>query len=594
MMARAYWMKRWSLLAALMWVSATINTAVAEEAAQQEFQRGYFLQTHEHDLAGATTAFETVVADADAPAELRAMAKARLGQCREELAAGDLARLMPPDTIAYVEITRPGQHIERLLRMTGLIRGPDAARVDSKSQGVSLGNGFFFPDDFSVSPALIGELNKLSGVAAALTSIDLKRERASGVVVLNPGDDNFLRGQIETAIQLLTPDKPIDGFKTYQIQGEAWITMTSRLVILSDSRETVAATVARLKSRDAKSLATCDKFRRCRSDSGDSLLFAYASGQKLIDQFGAQLSGEEAAIARVLLDLDHLESFTALVCTNDHGIRLEGHLNLAAGHHNLVYGLIQTTPLTKRSLAYVPAETAAVALLGLNPPSEPAGGTDSGAGKAVSIMGFGREIFGNIEEIAVFVMPAADGGRSGPPVPEIGLVIATKDADQSEALWSQLLALSALIGAPSASAVGEISIHGQPAKVYTFPDCPPIVLARLNDRALVAGTEAAVRAAIAVGESAQGICHDATFQPLLERLGATASKAVLVDVGRVIRTAASCQPGARQAQELMLIGALLKDLRLFAVSEEGPTRLSIRIEATGLPNVPSIIKEVAK
>ncbi len=89
MMARAYWMKRWSLLAALMWVSATINTAVAEEAAQQEFQRGYFLQTHEHDLAGATTAFETVVADADAPAELRAMAKARLGQCREELAAGD-------------------------------------------------------------------------------------------------------------------------------------------------------------------------------------------------------------------------------------------------------------------------------------------------------------------------------------------------------------------------------------------------------------------------------------------------------------------------------------------------------------------------
>jgi hypothetical protein len=230
----------------------------------------------------------------------------------------------------------------------------------------------------------------------------------------------------------------------------------------------------------------------------------------------------------------------------------------------------------------------------LNPPSEPAGGTDSADGKAVSIMGFGREIFGNIEEIAVFVMPAADGGRSGPPVPEIGLVIAVKDADQSEALWSQLLALSALIGAPSASAVGEISIHGQPAKVYTFPDCPPIVLAKLNDRALVAGTEAAVRDAVAVGESEQGICDDATFQPLLERLGATASKAVLVDVGRVIRTAASCQPGNRQAQELMLVGALLKDLRLFAVSEEGPTRLSVRIEATGLPNVPSIIKEVAK
>jgi hypothetical protein len=253
------------------------------------------------------------------------MAEARWAQCREELAAEDFARLMPADAIAYVEITRPGRHIERLLRMTGLVRPPNAPRTDSPSAGVPLGNGLFFPDDFSVSPALLGELNKLSGMAAALTSIDPRRERASGVVVLNPGDDNFLRGQIETAIQLLTPDQPIDGFKTYQIEGQVWITLTSRLVILSDTRETIAGTVARLKRHDAESLASCEQFKRCRSTRGDSLLFAYVSGQRLINQLGAELSGTEAAIARALLDLDHLDSFTALVSTADRGVRVEGH-----------------------------------------------------------------------------------------------------------------------------------------------------------------------------------------------------------------------------------------------------------------------------
>jgi hypothetical protein len=585
---------KWSLLSAILLAIATVHAASAQEASQREFERGYFLQTNQHDLAGASEAFEKVVADANAPASLRATAKTRLDQCREDLAACDFARLMPAETIAYVEITRPGRHIERLLRMTGLVRDPVAPPVDSESQGVSLGNGLFFPNDFSVSPALLGELNKLNGVAAALTSMDVENESMRGVVVLNPGNDNFLRGQIETAVQLLTPDSPIDGFKTYQIENEVWVTMTSRLVILSDSRETIAGTVTRLKQRDAKSLASNEQFQRCRADGGDALLFAYVSGQKLIDQFGSQLSFQEMVIARIALDLDHLESLTALVSTTDNGIRLEGHLNLASGHHNLAYGLIQTAPLTRRSLTYVPAGTAAVALLGLDSSDALARDTDRSGGQAVSMIGFGREIFGNMSEIALFVLPAADDARNGPPIPEIGLVLAVKDVTKTEALWSQLLALPSLFGAPGTKAPRNISIHGQSGKIYTFPDAPPIALVRVKDQAVIAGTEAAVRAAVAAGETASGICQDATFEPLVSRLGSTGSKVVLADAGRLLQTAASCQPSGRQAQELMMIGALLKDLRLFAVSEEGPTRLSLRVEAMGLPNVPEIIREVAR
>jgi hypothetical protein len=156
------------------------------------------------------------------------------------------------------------------------------------------------------------------------------------------------------------------------------------------------------------------------------------------------------------------------------------------------------------------------------------------------------------------------------------------------------LALPSLFGAPGTEVPRNISIHGQSGKIYTFPDAPPIALVRVKDQAVIAGTEAAVRAAVAAGETASGICQDATFEPLVSRLGSTGSKVVLADAGRLLQTAASCQPSGRQAQELLMIGALLKDLRLFAVSEEGPTRLSLRVEAMGLPNVPEIIREVAR
>ncbi len=593
----------WLLSVLLMAVSVT--AAVAQDASQKEFQRGYFLQTHEGDAAGAAAAYEKVLAAGDAPAALQAEARARLAQCREDLATADLARLMPPDALAYVEITRPGKHIEKLLKMVGLVRTPKAPATDPRAKGIPLPEGLFFPDDFTISPRLVAELSQLRGAAVAVTSIDPQREQAEGVAVLHPGSDDFLRGLLETAVQFLQPDEPIDGFRTYRFQGEAWITTTSSLVIVANSRQEVAAAVARLKNPGAESLASREQFKRCRADCGDAMMFAYVGGQQMMERFGSQLSGEEGAIARAVLDLDHWESLTAAVGATEKGIQIEARLNLVPGHRNLAYGLIQTAPLTKRSLDYVPGESASVVLLGLNPPADPAdsSGKDPAAEKGariLTVMDIGREIFGNIEEIALFVLPRENGGGQGPPVPEVGLVMAVKDPAKSEAVWNQLLALPAMFGAPGAAAPRDVTIEGHAGKVYSYPDSPPIVMVPVEGRALVAGTEAAVKAAVKAGATEKGIRNDATLGPLVESLGPTASKAILVDVGRTIRTVASCQTAGRNSAEiprdvrqLMAVGSLLKGLRLSAVTDEGPNQLVVRVEATGLPNVPAIIKTVA-
>lgn len=125
-------------------------------------------------------------------------------------------------------------------------------------------------------------------------------------------------------------------------------------------------------------------------------------------------------------------------------------------------------------------------------------------------------------------------------------------------------------------------------------------MVQLEGQALVAGTKAAVAAAVKAGSTGKGICNDATFGPLVDSLAPTASKAILVDAARTVHTVASCQTvGQNSAQvprdvrQLMAVGSLLKGLRLSVVTEEGPNQLAIRIEATGLPNVPAIIRTVA-
>ena len=110
---------------AIGWLLASFSAAAARaEDAAALLQKGFYLQVHEGDLAGAAAAFERVATDSAAPAALRSEAQVRLAQCREDLAAADLARLMPADAIAYVELNRPGEQLVRLAKMLGLVQQP--------------------------------------------------------------------------------------------------------------------------------------------------------------------------------------------------------------------------------------------------------------------------------------------------------------------------------------------------------------------------------------------------------------------------------------------------------------------------------------
>jgi hypothetical protein len=554
----------------------------ADTPAEAEFRRGFFLQVHERDAAGAATAYEKAAADPSATDSVRAGAKARLAQVREDIASANLASLMPPDCMAYAELVEPGEHIVRILKMMDLV-GPPAGGEKPTGKPVRLGDGFQLPADFAISPALVNELKKLRGAAVGLTAISEKGQ-PEGLIVIHPGDCDLVRGVIETGVQLLETGEPIEGYKSYRIPDLGWVVLTARLVLVSDSREQLAATMDRMRNPQAANLAASASFKRAAGDSKGALLFAYVDGPQAVKRFGPMLKGQEAAIIRTLADLEHLESLVVALTTTDSAIQLRAQLNLMSGHHNMLYALIRTAPVTKRSLVRVPKGAAGVLVVGLNPAGPAAApAADEQNPPSVSAMDIGREFFNNIEELSVFAMAPAVPTQT---IPDVGVVVAVKDPAKSEALWNQILSLATLVGARQPKPSAEISIESKAGRVYHFDSIPPVVVLR-SDREMIIGTENAVAASVR-SQTAGTIAQDPAFASLLARLTPDTSKALLVDVGRAVEIAAAMS-GARGARELKAVGELTRETKFSIVTDEAPNQLTVRAELTGLPKFQAIL-----
>jgi hypothetical protein len=569
----------WVLLVAAL---LTRPTRAADEA-QQHFNEGYFQQAHEHNYAAATTAYEKVLVNQSAPEALRAEAKTRLAQCREEQAAGDLAQLMPANSVLYFELNRPGKHIGQVLGLLGLVPGADSPAT-ANAQATPLPGGLAVPGNITISPALVRELEKVRGAAVAITGVE-PNGKPSGVAVIHPGEFDLPRGLIESGLQVLPPGEPIAGFKVYQFEGQVWIAATQRLFIVSDSREQIAQAVARLQNQQGDSLAKEAQFSRSSSDRENALAFLYVNGRRALEIAGPHMRGQEAMMARMFLDLEHLESVSATLGTTDKGIHAKATVVLAEGHRNLAYGIVRTAPVTRRSLAHVPAGAAAVAVLGLNPAAQAVEQTGAQP-PSLTAMDIGREVFANVEEISLFVLPPERGDSTG-AIPEVGVIAAVKDPAKSEALWDQLLSLAAMFGPQVAQPPRDVEIEGRKGKEYQFRGAPPIVVVRVGDRAMAAGTKGAVSAAVRA-EGPYAITGDPQFKPLLNGLRPESSKAVLVHAGRAVGIAATAMP--RERDDVLQIAALLGDLRVMVVTNEQPNELSIQASAAGLPNVNAIVQ----
>jgi hypothetical protein len=581
-----------------------VTTYAESGEAQSKFERAYYLEKHDGNLAEAIELYRSVALDRSASRELMAEAETRRGSCAEDLRSQDMASLMPPDAIAFAEVRNPGQHIGNLARLIGVLGDPLANLTHPSGQAIPIpdGPGLVLPSEVFLSPAIVEELSRFRGVAVAVTGVEPPAPGAEpftgikAVAVLHPGDHHGIRGMIETAAQFVRPAEPINGFATIRIEPGVVVTFTNRLVIAATGRELIADVIDRIESFDRPSLAASDDLQFTAGRRADALVFAFVNVAKAVESSIPFVRGDRDAargigMARAMMDIDKMRSVCLSIGSNEQGLDAEFTMSLEEGHNNMVYNLVRTPPLNGRSLECVPAGAAAVLALGINPASDEAG-REQALTKANTLQGItgldlGRELFANIEEIAAFIVP---GQRTGGEIPDVGLVITAADPQKSELLWTTLLSLPyKFAGEPMAEPVLR-DIEGVPVNVYPMPEGgPSLHVAQVRNSLVIGLTEVAVKASIGAQRGGQSILKDEGVKAATDRMTEDTSIVLFAHAGRCAEIATQfCSED--EVAEVRQVAQIAGSTILTVTVDESPTRFRVSGNLGGLPQAKDAIR----
>jgi hypothetical protein len=580
--------RRLGIVVALLAVASFSSRTLAAD--EEAFYKASYLQSEERDFAAAAKLFEEVAASDEAPREIRQAAKRRLAECREEVAAADLAGLMPADSILYVQVANVGEQAKTILESLGVVN-ENGATAQSADR-LPIEPGLSIPVDFAVSPALVREISKLGGFAGAITGFD-ERGVPRGVAALHLGGSDLVRGLVETGLQVVTPNEAIGDYPTYLIPAEGqhfWMVKTERLVIFSHSREEVAAAVGRISpDSQASSLKDSESFRNAAEARGETLVFAWADSQRaapMIDAIMArEMHGEELIAARTVLNLQSIECATLALGATDGGIRGEAALQFKPGHQHLLYALIRTAPIGEDALKHVPADAAIVAAIGLNPPTERGDSEKPAEAPQLALIDIGRELFANVRSLSAFVAP----GKTG--IPEVGLVVQAQDGKKSKELWTRLMSLPAQFGALPASSVKDTEIRGHAVTQYSYPDAPQVFVVQPSDVSLVVGTSGAVEASLKALDEGVSLATHEDGAGLIERTSPATSKAVFLRGGQLLKCAEP-KMGEHERRKAAAMAPLLEELTASLTLDEEANEVRLCVDVAGLPKVGEVLRAV--
>lgn len=555
---------------------------------EDKFYRAFYLETAQGDVAGALDLYRQVSTAEQADAGLRARAETRRQACEEELASADFARLMPPDTLVYAELNRPGEKLLGLIEALGLLATDEHPTVERQQR-------------FAISPVLINAFLDIRGVAVAVTGFDPINQKPVGVAVFHPGNLELVRGLLETALPVAAePVKPIAGYPTYKVEGEALVTLTKRLVVVSPQRGLIVNVIRRLKGESDRSLATSEALAEVLKDREEALLFFCVNAKPIMPLLNAAMAAggtqsRELAMAQAVLDLNSIHSLTGRADISGEGLSLEMTLRLDEGHHNLVYNLLRMPPLDRETLRCVPQGAAGFLAMALNEPGSGAAtpsARQSEKPPVVTGLDFGREIFANIVGLAVYVLPPSGAtATGGPPIPDVAAVITVRDPSKSEALWTQVLGVASLAAGGRAIEGAAIEIEGTQVRSYAFPDGITIYFATLDNTVLISPSQSAMARSLAARRNAKSILDDPTFAASLSRLGPDSTIAMFAHAGRCVEIAKQYAPPRDLAEMEPWLGVLDETVASVVVTHSGEVfRFSAMV--SGMPDIGDLVTQL--
>lgn len=516
------------------------NSASQNQIAQALYRQGMCYVKLKDD-ASARAALEKLVNDYPGQTDLIEKARPVL----DDLTDFDPAALMPAGTLLYVEFGSPGHQIETVLTM---LKGTPFENPLAALNGNS-GPGQRNPADIVgalLNPSMMAEFKKIRGSAFGMTGLPQKNSsdaRAFSppfVYVLYPGQSDALRGIILAGLGMAgTPGDPIDGMQIVHFQGgDVAAAYDDKIIIVAQPTSQLEWSVKQYKHTIseptlASSRGSFQKLDKTQRQKNALTVWAnvadyYPSLLKMIPP-GNLPPG--LVRANALFDFTNIDDiiFTESIESNRLGLRAS--LQFKEGHGCLAYDLIRTPNLTRAALQAVPSDAIALASFSLNPGD--ALQTEEVRSHIQNLTGLdiGREVFANIEQIAVFLTPGADK-ESGAPFPQnaldhLGVVITSRNPAQTRQLLTTILGATFPDGSDASSGRFKIgNSNGHDLYCY-LQQAGGITLLSLNHDTLAASANAIARHA--------SVCDTGPFRESVDRITPATSKLLLVNAGGAMR-----------------------------------------------------------
>jgi tetratricopeptide (TPR) repeat protein len=635
------------LIGVLLLAAVTAPAAYAKTAAEL-LREGLYVEEVEGDLDKAIGIYQQIIEDAAAPKNLVAQALYRQGSIYlkkkqeqearalftklvedygdqtevvekvkpllDELGNADPASLMPPETIAYIEIGSPGRQVETIFSM---LKGtPVEEALASLSQGGGGQGGPAAIIQKVLTPATLGELKKIRGIGIGIT--DLTQDNPPAVIVLYPGKNNSLMGLLKIGLSTWgqTAD-PVEGMDV--ISMAAISSGDTSPIVAYDDTVFIAATradvlrqaVQRYKGKTSQpSLASSNKSftnisKQARQQNALTLWLnvdeAYA---KLTSMFPADELPDELREANGLVDFQNVDNFIASFSLRETGIALDANMSFKDGSKSMFYNLIRTPNLSKEALKAIPAE--AVALISLT-----LGGANSAQAQVAGAkieeacgLDIASQIFGNVEQITLFAAPTKDAiAAQDSPIPPVaqafGLAVTSKNPQQVHQLLSTLLKTAELLPADAQEALSipesgrfdvtlanNIKFFG-----HTNPANKTMVLS-LNSQV--------VDSSITAVRQNSSLVSGGKLQDALATLPPATSKLVLINVAGAIQLASQAmefssdetEAEVRKSLDELIAAAAKTTVRLQTTEQDN--NFSLRLSVSDMPPIKQLVGPIVK
>ncbi|MGD2174114.1 MAG: ankyrin repeat domain-containing protein [Candidatus Brocadiaceae bacterium] len=642
-------------------LTLALAAPVRADSAAVLLEKGIYTEETVGDLESAIEIYEQIIQDAQAERRYVAEAHYRLGVCHlktgqskeairvfedvmrlypdQERIAGaaetqlarlveergprpraflpDPAVLMPPDTLLYVEAGSPGVQMERVLKML------EGTPLENPLAAMGGGRGGPSPRQVLaalMNPSMIKEFKKIEGAAFGLQGLKPQQSgmRGEAIMVLYPGESDALRGILLASLQMAgQPAEPVAGMTALNLRGGEGgaCAFDDSAIILASSRELLqrAARQYTGETQEPSLLTASDTFAdlspEARREDAGTLWVNVPATLELVQQFGANQPDLHNRLQMVndIVDLQRMKDVTVRHTIGERGTAFEAVVRFQDDHQSMAYNLMRTPGISLDDLQGVPADAVAVASLALGGAETPAAAQADQALQKATGLQIGREMFTNIRQVNLFVLPpAADSPESAlargvsPVAPRIGLAVASKDPARTAELMGKLLTTPAIIegrgseatpvqGMEGATAYSLGTVNGQPVSCYVA-QAGEMTILTLGRETLGAATVAATG-----GES---VLSAGPLQEALRALPSGTSKVLLANAGglvELLRAQGASEQMPQEAQDALteLADALRQTVVRFQTIETR-TGLTTQLAVEGLPPLSAVFPTLVR